>query len=248
MNERVQVTEVNRERTRRTVWGRGVAALALLGGLGATSACGSQLDPGVAVQVGSQTYSMGDLDSDTAALCSALQADSRMIGTGYAMSSLRNSVAQSLAFIALADELGRQHGVSASADFRKVQQQSTVQLASADDDVREQVLPIFTAQQYFVDVARQVGAQQASASGGDASDDDATLQAGLQIASDEAEKLGITMSPQLSQITLTPQKLDSVSQQTSVAVSDFATQAAADQPDDAYLAGLPAAQKCMPKA
>lgn len=212
--------------------------------LGALSACGSQLNPGVAVSVGDQSYSMSEVDSLSGDLCDAVRSNPQIIGEGVPMATVKASIARAMVYIAVADQLGREEGVSASADYRSVQQQAQLQLGSVDPDVRARVVPYLISQNYFLDVATQVGAKKV---GDDVGSADQAQAEGLKEAVAYAKGLDITLDPQLPQVELAADQILTSSAETSVAVSDFAKGAAADQPDPGWLGDLPADQKCMPK-
>ncbi len=220
-----------------------LAALALLA-LGALSGCGG-LHPGVAAEAGSQSITDSEVDSLAQDVCRTLKSDPRLIGSGFARSTLLQSVVQSFVMRAIADQMADEYDVTASASYDKVVEQTKLQFGSLDPEVRARVLDTWTASSFFTDILTSIGEKELKAAGTTAPQSDASLKKGIDLAQEWEADNGIQIDPRFPDITLADDSFTRTDDETAYAVSELAKQASAQPPDAAWIKSLPPRQRCV---
>lgn len=226
---------VTRNRTR-------LAGLALLA-LGTLSGCGG-LHPGVAAEAGDLSITDTQVDSLARDVCTALKSDPRLLGDGFPRSKILQSVVQSFVMRSIADEMGEQYGVSATPSYDKAVEQTKLQFTALDPKVRDNVLDTWLGTNYFVDVLGAIGMQELRLAGAAKPTSDEAVAKGIELAQVWEADNGVTIDPRFPDITLADTQFTQTIDETSYAVSDFAKQASAATPDAAWIAKLPASQRC----
>jgi len=228
---------VTRTRTR-------FAALSLLA-LAALSGCGqSPLHPGAAAVVGDQTLSGSELNDISQDLCSVLKSDPRSIGEGYPRSALMSSVVQAFMMRAVADQLSEEYDVTPAGDYKSAADETKLRFGQADPDALDNAMDTFTSTAYFVAVAGAVGEDALKESGTSKPSEDESLTKGIELAQKWQDDNEIVVSPRYPSMKIGDQSIETVRDDTSYAVSDFAKQAAATEPDKSYTSSLPPSQVC----
>jgi predicted small lipoprotein YifL len=231
---------VTRTRTR-------LAALSLLAlaPLSALSGCGqSPLHPGAAAVVGDETLSSSDLNGISQDLCSVLKTDPQSIGTGYARSQLMSSVVQAFMLRAVADQMAEEYGVTPDKSYATTAVQTRQHFGEADPDALDNSIDTLTSTGYFLAVVGAAGRQELEAAGTPQPSDDQSVGKGIQLAQKWQDEHDIVVSPRFPSVKIGDKGIESVRDDTSYAVSDFAKLSSTDQPDKTYVASLPAAQVC----
>jgi hypothetical protein len=220
----------------------GLAALALLA-LGALSGC-SGLHPGIAAEAGDQSITDTEVDSLAHDVCATLQSDPRLIGTGYARSTLLQSVVQSFVMRSMAGQMAEDYGVSSTDTYDQAVEQTKLQFATVDPKLRAHVLDTFTASAYFLDILKGIGEQQLKAGGVSAPSDNDSLVKGIALAQKWEADNGVQIDPRFPDITLADDSFTHTNDETAYDVSDFAKQASAATPDPDWIKSLPQTQRC----
>src|SRR5262245_3512787 len=234
-SDRLRSSRVTRTRTR-------LAALAAVAVV-ALSGCAS-LHPGVAIEVGDQSISNPDIDSLSRDLCTTLKSDQRLIQGGFATSSVLASTAQSWVLRSVASQMAEQYDVVPTASYNQAVDQTRLQFATLDPDLLDRVIDTWTGTAYFVSILTAVGAKELEAAGQSNPSDDESLTKGIELAQAWEDDHGITLAPRFPAMTISDTHITTTRDETSYALSDFAKQAAADQPDAAYVKALPPSQRC----
>jgi len=220
-----------------------VAALALTG-------CGSSLGvhPGAAAVVGAETLSMSKIDSTTTLYCKAYVASSQQQSSqqqsGPApMGLFRSYVAGSLAKRLLGEQLADEYSVQPAAGYESQVSQIRTALASAPADQRDAVIDVASSDAYLQNVQVAIGQQLTGNSGSSNADLKAALERGQVATQDWLDDHDAFVDPVFS-ISVDGGKFTRQLDQTSYALSSFASQGAQTTPDDSYTSALPAAQRC----
>ena len=225
----------------------GLAALALLT-LGLLSGCGG-LHPGIAAEAGNQSITDSDVDKLAQDVCTTLKSDQRLIGTGFARSTLLQSVVQSFVMRAMAEQMADEYAVTSSPQYDSVVEQTKLQFGSLDPALRDRIMDTWTASQYFLDILSTIGRKELEAAGTDVPATDAgdqqALQKGIALAQAWEADNGVQIDPRFPDITLADDSFTRTDDETAYAVSDLAKQAAAQPPDAAWIQSLPASQRCV---
>ncbi len=211
--------------------------------LGALAGC-SGLHPGVAAEVGDRTISGTRVDELAGDVCTTLKSDPRLLGDGYARSTLLQYVVQGFVMRSIAEQMAQEYGVSNTTGYASAVDQIRTQFASLDPDLLDQVLDTWSASDYFVDIVTEIGKQEL-VKGGTATPaaQDSTAK-GIELAQAWEADHDIAIDPRFPDLTLTDTNFQRTADHTAFAVSEMAKQAAADQPDAAWVKSLPPAQRC----
>jgi hypothetical protein len=231
-----------------------VAAVAAAGLL--LSGCGSSLGihPGAAVIVGSESVSMGTIDSTTTSFCQAYLAQPAQSGQGPSavpMGLLRSYAATSLAKRALGKQIADAYDVQPAAGYQQALSQYQQSFASSPADQRDAAIAVAGADAYLQNVQVSVGEKLTGNTGATNQVVKANLQRGQVATSDWFGAHNAFMDPvfgvEVDGGKFTPQR-----GQTSYALSTLASQGAQvslssqQGPPAAYTAALPPSQVCAP--
>jgi hypothetical protein len=201
--------------------GLAVAAAVLLTG------CGSVPDynPGVAARVGDTTVSSGEVQDVAAAYCPAIV--SQLQGQAVALSQVNARVAGSLTLRAAAEQFADDQGVTVDPSYQQTidQAESGGQFKGLSASEKDAVIEVGGAELYAAAVAKAVGTD------GEKLFDQWLVDHDVQIN----PRYGVELGGGKAAVSDTS---------VSVAVSDSAKQAIADQPDQSWVAALPESQRC----
>jgi len=221
-----------------------LSTIALLA-LPALSGCGQNpIHPGAAAVVGDQTLSGSDLNAISRDLCTVLKSDQQSIGSGYPRSALMASVVQAFMLRAVADQLAEEYDVTPDKSYKSSADQIELRFGQADPDALANAMDTFTSTAYFVAVARAAGELELKESGNANPTQDESLTKGIALAQTWQDDHDIDVSPRFPAMKIGDQSIETVRDDTSYAVSDFAKQAAAEQPDKTFVDTLPPSQVC----
>lgn len=225
----------------RTVSRAAALSLAGLTALGALTGCGA-LHPGVAVDAGDDTITLSHVDEVTRDVCVVAQSDPRSKGT-YAMVAVRRLVVANLAMRLAAVQLGEHYGVSTGQSYATQVKLYNQNLAHVEPDVRANAIEVLTAPDYVDDIVEAVGGIELANEGVDNPTSTEVSDKGYAVLQSWSEEHGLEIDPRFG-LALGDKGIVSSSHETSYALSDFATQAAADQPSDTFASSLPPSQRC----
>jgi len=215
-------------------------SIATLTALATLSGCGD-LHPGVAVQAGDEKFSLQDVDEITRDVCTVIQSDAGSAGT-YAMQAIRRGVVRSLALRSAAEQLAQQYDVEPGSAYNAAVKQYTAKLTAVSDAERDHAVTVLAAADYVQGVIIAIGTAELTAAGVTVDQDTATAK-GAEILKAWTVEHGIEVDPRFD-LELGDTGLETVDTDTSYALSDFATQAGADQPTAEFVAALPPSQRC----
>jgi hypothetical protein len=215
-------------------------SIATLAALATLSGCGA-LHPGVAVQAGDEKFSLQQVDEITRDVCTVIQSDAGSAGA-YAMESIRRGVVRSLALRSAAEQLAVQYDVEPGTAYNAVVKQYDSKLTAVSDSEREHAVTVLAAADYIQGVLNAIGTAELTAAGVTV-DEAAAAAKGGEILKAWTVEHGIEVDPRFD-LVLGDTGLESVHTDTSYALSDFATQAGADQPSAEFVAALPQSQRC----
>ncbi|MGD9957836.1 hypothetical protein [Nocardioides sp.] len=219
-----------------------LAALALIS-LGALSGCGG-LHPGLAAVVGDSTISNNDVDSLGRDLCTVVTSSPEQQTTAFPRSTALEAVVQRFVMRSIADQMGEEYDVSASSTYDADVDAAKQQFSYVDPEVLDRVLDLLVADRYFNDVLTSIGKEALVAEGASQPTAEDQLAKGVQLAQVWETTHDVAINPRFPSLSLGDTSFTQTPDQTSVAVSDFARQAAKTPPDAEWIAGLPAAQRC----
>jgi hypothetical protein len=230
---------------RRSVAAVGLAVAGLL-----LTGCGSSLGvhPGTAAAVGSDSLSMDKIDRTALLYCKAYVASSQQQSSSQQsgpapMGLFRSYVAGGLAKRLLGQQLADQYGVQPAAGYQTQVSQIRSALASAPADQRDAVIEVAASDAYLQNVQIAVGQQLTSSSGTSNAELKAALARGQVATQDWLADHDAFVDPVFS-ISVDGGKFTRKVDQTSYALSSFASQGAAATPTSSYVSSLPAAQRC----
>jgi len=215
-----------------------VTALAALSTL---AGCGT-LHPGVAIEAGDEQVSLRHVDEVTRDVCTVIQSDPRSQGT-YPMETVRRVVVQSLALRSAAGQLAEQYDVTPGRDYTQSVKLYERNLVAVGERERDNALEVLTAADYVKGVVDAVGALELHNAGiADPSSTDIAAKGGAVLRAWTVEH-GIEIDPRFD-LALSDNGVDPVRTDTSYALSDFAKEATADEPSEAFVKSLPPNQRC----
>ena len=227
----------------RAVLGLAAAGLALTG-------CGSSIGihPGSAAVIGGDSVSMDKIDSTSTLYCKAYvtsqqQSSAQQQSGPVPMGLFRSFVAGSLAKRLLGEQLADQYDVQPASGYQSQVSQITSALTSAPADQRDAVIDVAAADAYLQNVQVAIGQKLTGNEGQSNADIKAALQRGQVATQDWLNDHDAFIDPVFS-ISVDGGKFSRQQDQTSYALSTFAAQGSKQQPDQAYTAALPAAQRC----
>lgn len=222
-------------------WRAAALSLAGLTALGTLAGCGA-LHPGIAVQSGGDTISLSRVDEVTRDVCVVIQSDPRSQGT-YAMEAVRRGVVRSLAMRLAASQLAEHYDVSTGKDYATQTKLYERNLSQVEPDVRANAIEVLTAPDYVQAIVEKVGAIELANEGVDDPTSTDISDKGTAVLQAWSEEHSLEIDPRFD-LALGDNGVESSRRDTSYAVSDFATQAATDQPADTFVNALPPSQRC----
>lgn len=207
----------------------------------ALSGCAG-LNPGAAAVVGSETISRDQVDDVALALCSANIASAKV--SNQPAPTLASRGARELALqIMLETELSQQFGEAEGFEASKQQVSAAVAQnengilmlpKSRQEDFRHALSSYAEGQLILIEAGRD-------ALGAEATDDEAIAE-GQKLRAAYVEDLDVEVDPRYG--TFEEGAFVRGGSSLSVPVSDAAVAGDADQPDEGFVAALPASQKC----
>ena len=214
---------------------------AALTAVGTLAGCAS-LHPGVAIEAGGQTITLSEVDDITRDVCTVIQSDQRSKGV-YPMDAIRRGVVRSLALRSVAEQLAEQYDVAPGSSYTTSVKLYDRNLATVSQDVREHAISVLTTPDYVQGIVDAIGAVELHNAGMVNPSTTETSDKGQSILLAWTVEHGVEIDPRFD-LALSDTGIDSVHNDTSYATSEFATQAAADQPSEAFVAALPPSQRC----
>jgi hypothetical protein len=221
----------------------------------ALNGCGVASDtlrPGLAAQVGDAQIPLDTVDDAAGDLCDMIAFLSKKgSATAVPGSVVRDNSLQYAVLRELGDQLGGEYDVKAGEIYRSTLDRNQAQLSElgVDPDLLEEVVPMLSSGDYFLDIAQQIGQSELGLSAEEDTKQEG-LGEGLKIAKAWEADHGLEVNPRFSDLTIgdLDQILDTSVEELSVPVSDFAKQAnegvdPAD-PDTSYADSLPDSQRC----
>lgn len=205
------------------------------------SGCGvadTEFHPGVAVEVGDQTISVGRLDKISAGYCAALEKVTQQgAGQPTPMRALNDQFARDLVVKAAAEQLADEYEVTSSTAYHGTLARLEPQLDSLDDDEKDAVREVVGAQAYAQDVLLQIGEE--SLGNADATEDEKFAE-GRKLLENWLAENDVRVNPKYA-VDLGSGPVDT---NLSVAVSDIAT-AGSQQEDPSYVSALSGRFVCL---
>lgn len=231
----------------RTVSAVAVGAVSLLALSGCGSDLGPTLHPGQAAVVGDHEISLDEVDAGAEAFCAAVLKDPSRQWKAQPMSGFRTDYVDALVKEELAKKYAEAHDLDVSdqhrANMKSFEAQLTDERNNIPKEARSALRDYIGHVSYAQSVEYAVGTDKLTESGQQPKSEEDVLAAGEQVLVDWADEAGI-------EVDVDP-RFDMVgdgSNALSVPVSDRAllpTDPKADQAkSEAYLASLPASQKC----
>ncbi|CUR55129.1 exported hypothetical protein [metagenome] len=229
---------VMRNRTR-------LAALSVVAlvSLGTLSGCGD-VHPGAAAVVGDSTLSSSDADTLSRDLCKVVTEAPEQATQSFPRSVALEAVVQRYVMRSIASQMADDYGVESSSTYAADAAAAKKQLDYLDPEVRDRVLDLLVADRYFNDVLSTIGQQQLLAEGATDPTAEDDLARGIALAQAWESDNGVDINPRFPALTLGDTQFEQTPDRTSVAVSQFAKDAATSPADDAWVEALPASQKC----
>ncbi len=217
-----------------------LVAAAALGVVGLTGCSGAQ--PGLAARVGDRSISTTEVSSLTVNYCKAIARQLGGENQQVPMGQLATGILQSQVMKAAAEQLAAEWDVEPGKAY--VQKRANLEqgVKDLDAEVGDAVVEVQSAFDYVNDILNQAAGKALEEDGVEVTQEDQTARArdlfATWIAANEPEinpKYGVEIAD------VEPVVADT---STSFAVSELAKAAAADEPDAAYVAGLPESQRC----
>jgi peptidyl-prolyl cis-trans isomerase SurA len=220
---------------------RGLAGLALVSTVLLTG-CGSvpELNPGVAVQVGDDTFTTNDVHDTATTYCSAQKPQS---GQALANHYINGLTAGAFALRSAADQLMAAHDVTVDESYQQAIDQAEPQLAALTSSERDAVIEV-GATSVYVDAAQlAVGRAVLAERGIGAPTDKEASAAGHEALLAWIDDHDVRIDPRFG-VTIDEGVTTATDTSVSFAVSKTATSADTDTPDADYAVALPQTQRC----
>lgn len=212
--------------------------------VGVASGCGVSeggFRPGAAAVVGDDTVSVQDVDSAAEALCGLIDEAGQGAQSG---SQVRATMLEGLVLRAVAEQINQDYDVPVGQLYEQSVSGAEDELSDLDSDELEAVLPGVTGTAYFVDVMTAIGREELGIDSTDDYEGQEGLPEGIKIAQQWTEDNPIRTSPAFPELSIGESQVDRERIDLSVAVSDFAKAATADEVDPAFVDALPESQRC----
>lgn len=211
-----------------------VSTLALTGcGLNGTG-----FQPGEAVSIDGESISVSRVDDVAAALCSVLQSSTQQQGTVLSGTQVRTAAEQGLALGIIGDQLLDAYDLELPATASDGADDVRLSYGDADPDDLATALPAFTGGQHFNNVLTVLGQDEVGAD----ADQAAVVAAGVKRAQEWQADADIETNPLFESFTIGDDQVESVRDDLSVPVSDFAKSAVSTE--DGFPEALPESQRC----
>ena len=211
--------------------------------LGTLSGCGD-LHPGEAAVVGDSALSSSEADVLSRDLCKVVTEAPQQASKAFPRSVALEAVVQRFVMRSIASQMGDDYGVDASSAYDADAAAAKQQLNYLDPDVRDRVLDLLVADRFFNDVLGTIGKQQLVAEGASDPTTEDDLARGIALAQAWEADNGVSINPRFPALTLGDTQFNQTPDNTSVAVSQFAKDAAATPVNQDWVDALPASQRC----
>jgi peptidyl-prolyl cis-trans isomerase SurA len=234
----VTPTRLPRLRSSVRPWAGAALAAVLLSGCSAVPA----LEPGIAGRVGDDTITVSRVDQVAEHYCEAAEqqlSDDQVIAGHF----LRGQTAGALALRAAAEQFAAAQGVTADPSYDQAVENARQSLTSLTEDQQDAFIAVQGAGAYVGAVELAAGRKIVGQSGTGKAADDAAQAAGAKAFQKWLDDHDIELDPRFG-ISIASGKTEPIDTSLSYAVSDAATNGAADSADASYAAGLPDAQRC----
>lgn len=215
-----------------------VLAVSVVGltGCGVTDAASR---PGEAVRINDESISLAEVDDVAAAVCAVLRTSPQESGSVYSGTQLRTAAEQGLALRLMGDQLLEDFDLELPPATTDGAERVRSTYGAADPDDLETAMPAFTGTQHFSNVLVALGTEELGPDAGDQA-----LSAGVERAQEWQADADIETNPLLPSLEIGADSILAERDDLSVAVSDAAKQAGAQDAAAADPADLPASQRC----
>lgn len=214
----------------------GVAVLALLSGCG-------EIHPGAAVQVGEQRVNMSDVDDLSADVCKAFAPQFEQQQRIIPMRYVKQAVVQATTMRELARQIAEDRDVEEPASYREELGKVEEQAEQVPASVRDSFIEFQSASPYVSAILVQAGGEALQEEGQAQPSNEEAAARGATLLADYARDVGVDIDPRYG-LELQDGEVVPTDRSVSLAVSDLATRASADEPDQEYAASLGDAQRC----
>ena len=221
----------------------GLAGLVVAGAL--LAGCGSA-SPGVAVRVGDEVITTNEVDELAGEYCRAVgrslaaQNPPQVVPNRY----FRSGIAGTLTMRTIGEQLGEEYGVEPGKTYDQSVAKLEQSVSVLDEEVRGAVVEVESSTAYVEAIQAAVGqVLLEEEEGGSAADYSTQVARGQQAFEDWISANGVTFDPALG-VTLEKGQVTTQDTSLSFSAGESAVAGAADEPDPAYAATLPAAQSC----
>ncbi len=221
-----------------------LAPLLTLGlALSGCAVTGTGFQPGVAATVGDRTISTDRVDTLTTDFCSAIESADQPQAQMFPLGLLRSQVAQQLMLRAAADDLAERYDLETGPGYEQQIAQLKTATAQLSQDEQEAVILVEGNQAYLTDLLTTVGTRLLEEEGRPSEDPNAAVLRGQDelFATLRAEG---EINPIYDTVITENGQLERGGRDVSSAAEGGPLGAQPDQPDPAYVASLPASQRC----
>jgi len=219
------------------------SALLLSGVLSGCGVSGTGFHPGVAAQVGDDQITVSHVDEVTGNYCSAIQqqlsADNQVLPLRF----LRAGIAGQLALASAAEQFAAEHDVEPGRQYDQKVAELQGAVATLSEEQQDAVIEIESSSTYISGVQQAVGKQLLREQGTPKPSTTEAGQAGQQEFARWLAGEDVSIDPQFG-VEIKDGQAVPVDTSVSYAAGDTAKNGAADSPDQAYAASLPAAHRC----
>lgn len=207
------------------------------------SGCAGSASPGVAVAIGDDSISTSRVDTASAHVCTALDAEFRGNGTVLPMGFIRQGVVQLLALSSQAQQIAEQYDVAPGSAYERDLAQRERTASAFPAEVRDDYVAVMSANALANGVLDAAGRAKLADEGFTKPTVEQVTQAGTEIFTTWPDAHGVRIDPRYG-VALVDGKLSPVDTNLSVAVGDDAKAGLATEPDTVYAQTLPAHHRC----
>lgn len=196
---------------------------------------------GTAVSINGTTISVDEVDQVAGSVCAVLSSDPGFQGQTISGAALRGAASRALTLHEIVDQLVEDFDVSLPASAgQAASAQYRAGYANADPADVEAAEPIFTADARLSEALVALGTEAVGAAAGQ----EAIIAAGVEQAHAWQEDAEVRTNPAFDAIEIGDDRVISVRDDLTVATTDFAVQASAQEVPEGFAASLPESQRC----
>jgi hypothetical protein len=217
--------------------------VALAGAALLLAGCGSDLHPGAAVQVGDERVALDHVDEVTDDLCESAEDQLVEASQAVPLSYLRSAVVGTLTIRELGDQLAEEYDVTPGPAYRTELEKIRDDVDEQPEKLQDSLIEFQSTDAYVTAIVRQAGQASLEEDGVAEPTVDDSLARGQELLTTYSRDAGVEIDPRFG-LDFSDADVIQADRSVSLAVTDLAKAATADEPDPEYTKSLPDSQRC----